>query len=270
MECGQAQELITALIDDELGAEEQRALEAHVQVCPRCQRAQAAEGRLKQRIQLARREVTAPAALRRDIERSMAGRGAVNDGKPANPVARWFSFPIWRPAWAVALILLVGAGVFYYAKPAPPDFAGATIDGHRDLLSGKTSLVRYDDPHRLRQELSRAVGGRFAPVAFDLSMMKLQPVSGFVQKVAGRDVLVTVYQGDGPAITCFTFLGSESDAPSGAERFFDADMKMNFYSFSKDGISAVMHQEGEIICILVAKMAPANLLALLRGKSAHA
>ncbi len=269
MQCDQAQELITAQLDNELGAAEQRALDAHLQSCEQCQHAYAAERRLKQQIQLARQEVTAPAALRREVERAIAGSRAVKEEKSASGFAAWFAFPSWRPALA-ALLLVIGGGFFYYNKPGQTDFASATIDGHRDLLSGKTALVRYGDANRLRQELARAVGGRFAPVAFDLSMMKLRPVSGFVQKIAGRDVLVTVYQGDGPAITCFTFLGSESDAPGGAERFYDADMKVNFYSFNRDGINAVMHREDNIICILVSKMAPADLLALLRGKSAHA
>lgn len=270
MQCDQAQELITAHLDNELDGAEQRALEAHLHDCEPCRRAHAAESRLKQQIQLARQEVSAPAALRREVERAIAGQGAVKAEKSPSGFAAWFGWLTWRPALAALLLVVVGAGLFYYSKPTPADFASATIGSHRDLLSGKTALVRYEDGHRLRQELSRAVGGRFAPVAFDLSMMKLHPVSGFVQKIAGRDVLVTVYQGDGPAITCFTFLGSESDAPGGAERFYDADMKVNFYSFTRDGINAVMHREDNIICILVSKMAPADLLALLRGKSAHA
>lgn len=269
MQCQQAQELVTARLDNELDADEQRALDAHLRTCGHCQRALAAESRLKQQIQMARQDVTVPAALRQQVEGAIAGRGAVNEEKSASGFAAWFGFASWRPA-LVALLLAIGAGAFYYTKPAQPDLAIATIGSHRDLLSGKTALVRYGDAVQLRQELSRAVGGRFAPVAFDLSMMKLQPVSGFVQKIAGRDVLVTVYQGDGPAITCFTFLGSESDAPGSAERFFDTDMKMNFYSFTQDGINAVMHREDNIVCILVSKMAPADLLALLRGKSAHA
>ena len=130
--------------------------------------------------------------------------------------------------------------------------------------------MRYDDAIRLRQELSNAVGNRFAPIAFDLSTMELYPVSGFVRENrrsrGARDSLSR----RGPAITCFTFIGTETDAPKSAERFFDADMKVNFYSFSQDGINAVLHQEGNVVCILVSKMAPADILALLRGKSAHA
>jgi hypothetical protein len=101
-------------------------------------------------------------------------------------------------------------------------------------------------------------------------MMKLYPVSGFVQRVGDREVLVTVYQGDGPAVTCFTFLGSEADAPDGAERFYDADMRVNFYAFARGGVNGLLHPEGEVICLLVSKMPAADLRAIIRGKSAHA
>jgi len=269
MRCDQAQELITAHLDNELSAEERTIVEAHLETCGRCRHALAAETKLKQQIKVAQREVVVPVALRREIESEIAARRAAVAAKADGGFAAWFSFHSWRPAFAMAL-LLMSLGIFFFTQSARKDLATVTIDSHRDLLSGKTALVRYDDANRLRQELSRAVGGRFAPVAFDLSMMKLYPVSGFVQKIGDREVLVTVYQGSGPAITCFTFLGTESDAPKSAERFYDAEMKLNFYSFSQDGISGVMHKEGDVICILVSKMAPADLLALLRGKSAHA
>ena len=269
MRCDQAQELITARLDNELSAAEHSAIEAHLHACERCQRALTAESRLKQRLKLARQEVTAPAALRREIESEIVSQRPALAVKTDGGFASWFSFRSWRPAFAVALLVIAIAAIFY-GKAPQRDVGMIAIETHRDLLRGQTALARYDDANRLRQELARAVGDRFAPIVFDLSMMKLFPVSGFVQKIGDREVLVTVYQGAGPPITCFTLLGSEADAPEGAERFYDADMKLNFYSFSQDGINAVLHREGNIICILVAKMAPADILALLRGKSAHA
>lgn len=269
MRCDQAQELITARLDNELSAEEHRAIDAHLHTCERCQRALTSESRLKQQLKLARQEVTAPAALRREIESAIASRRPAVAVKTAGAFASWFSFRSWRPGLAVALLVIAIAALFYGKSPRQ-DVGMIAIETHRDLLSGKTALVRYDDANRLRQELARAVGGRFAPIVFDLSMMKLYPVSGFVQKIGDREVLVTVYQGGGPPITCLTLLGAEADAPERAERFYDADMKLNFYTFSQDGINAVLHKEGDIICILVSKMSPADILALLRGKSAHA
>lgn len=269
MRCDQAQELITAHLDNELNADERSAIEVHLSSCARCQHAWSAESRLKQRIQLVRQEVAAPAGLRREIEQQIAVRRAAAAPKSPGGLASWLEFRGWRPALALAILVIAIASIFYARSPQK-DLAMAALETHGKLLSGQTKLVRYDDPKRLREELAKAVGSQFAPIAFDLSMMKLYPVSGFVQKIGGRDVLVTVYQGGGPAITCFTFLGSETDAPKDAERFYDADMKLNFYSFSQDGMNGVLHREGNLICILVSKMAPADILALLRGKSAHA
>ena len=269
MRCDQAQELITARLDNELSADERSTLEAHLDICQRCRRALTAESRLKQQIKAARREVVAPAALRREIENEIASRRAAVAVHADGGFAKWFNLRGWRPAFAVAL-LVIGITTILYLRAPQQDLGMVALETHRNLLSGTTTLVRYEDANRLREDLARAVGNRFAPIAFDLSTMKLYPVSGFVQKIGGRDVLVTVYQGAGPAITCFTFLGAETDAPKDSERFYDADMKVNFYSFSQDGINAVLHQESNVVCILVSKMAPADILALLRGKSAHA
>lgn len=269
MRCDQAQELITARLDNELSADEQSAIEAHLNSCERCRRAMAAESRLKERIKATQREIVAPVALRREIENEIASRRAAVAVQADGGFAAWFKLRGWRPTFAAAL-LVIGIATLLYLKAPQQDLGMVALETHRNLLSGKTTLVRYEDANRLREELARAVGNRFAPIALDLSAMKLYPISGFVQKIGGRDVLVTVYQGGGQAITCFTFLGAESDAPKDSERFYDADMKVNFYSFSQNGINAVLHQEGHVICILVSKMAPADLLALLRGKSAHA
>jgi Putative zinc-finger len=269
MRCDQAQEVITARVDNELPAHERSTLEAHLSSCEHCRRALAAESRLKQQLKSAQRDVVAPARLRREIENAIDARRVAPTVQADGGFAAWFNWRGWRPAFAAVLLVIGVTTVFYFRAPQP-QLGMVALETHRNLLSGKTQLVRYDDANRLRQDLSRAVGNRFAPIAFDLSTLKLYPVSGFVQKIGDREVLVTVYQGGGPAITCFTFLGSESDAPRGAERFYDVEMKLNFYSFSQDGINAVLHQEGNVICILVSKMAPADILALLRGKSAHA
>jgi hypothetical protein len=171
--------------------------------------------------------------------------------------------------FAAAVLILTLAGLIYTRWPEE-NIGFAALESHASILSGKTLLAPAANPIVLREELARAVGERFRPVALDLSMMKLYPVSGFVQRIGDRDVLVTVYQGDGPAVTCFTFLGSAADAPNGSERFYDADMQVNFYSFSSAGVNGLMHQQGGVICVLVSKMPAADLLALLRGKSAHA
>ncbi len=272
MRCDEAQELITARIDKELGVEARAAIDAHLKRCGECARAFEQESILKRRIHLIAHQLSAPAALRRVIEEK-TGAKALARGE-----ANWRSFfdglalLRWRRAIAAAILLLIIGSVIYtqWGVEQNESIALAAVDTHISILSGKTALLPAVNLAAMRKELAHAVGDRFKPVVLDLSLIKLYPVAGFVQNIGGRDLLVTVYQGDGPAITCFTFLGSETDAPQGAERFYDAEMRINYYSFMRGDLNGVLHQEGEVICLLVSKMAPAELLALLRGKSAHA
>ena len=104
-------------------------------------------------------------------------------------------------------------------------------------------------------------------MGYDLSAMNMRPVAGVVREISGRKILVAIYQGEGGSLLCYTFLGSEADAPPNAAKFFDPDTKMNFYAFSRAGINAVLHREGEVICILASEMPMDELLALARSKA---
>jgi putative zinc finger protein len=269
MLCEEAQELITARVDDELTVAERTALESHLQTCRSCMGRYAVESRLKRQTHAAAQRVTAPAALRRAIEERI-GAGTPETRKQIKGDApRGLRFSGWRPALAMAAVLVIVA-VFAYVRWNEPMIGVAALAMHESIVDGKIVLARSDNPLVMREQLAKAVGGRFRPVTLDLSALRLYPVSGFLRKIDGRDVLITVYQGDGPAVTCFTFLGNETDAPAGAEKFYDADMRVNFYSFSRQGINGLLHREGEVICLLASRMAPADLLAILRGKTAHA
>jgi predicted anti-sigma-YlaC factor YlaD len=272
MRCDEAQELITARVDNELGVDERTAIEAHLTSCAECALVFEQESILKRRIHLTAQQVRVPATLRRMIEEKTAVNAAVAGESIRRRFFDGMAFATWRRGFAAAVLLLIAGSVIYTQWPVEKheSVALAALETHISILSGKTTLLRAVNLAAMRKELAHAVGDRFKPVALDLSLMKLYPVSGFVQNIGGRDLLVTVYQGDGPPVTCFTFLGSETDAPQGAERFYDADLRINYYTFSRGDLNGVLHQEGDIICLLVSKISPADLLALLRGKSAHA
>jgi hypothetical protein len=269
MRCDEAQELITASVDDQLSAEERSTLGNHLADCRDCRAQLERETALKRDLGRVSESITIPKALRNRIAATIRELDA--DPPMANRASSrsWFGLPSLRPAWAFALVLVIIAALAYPFRPGQ-DIASMALSTHEGILNGKETFVRVGDAGQLRKDLALAVNNRFAPVVLDLSMAKLRPVSGLVKKIGNRQVLVTVYEGDGPTITCYTFLGTEADAPKNAELFRDDEVRVNFYIFSKDQMSAVMHQEGEVICILVAKMAPAELLDLLRGKAHHA
>lgn len=267
MQCEDAQELITGLIDGELAAAEQRALEAHLAECHLCKLQREREAALKQSLKRASAAVAVPPRLRRTISEKI---GALAGDRPQR---RWpgyrnrLTLPSLRPVAALAAVLVIIAALL--SQPYwKSDITGEALAVYRDIASGK-ALVQVNDPARLKADLSGAVQNRFAPVSPDLSALKLFPVAGFTQKIGGRDVLVTVYRGAGPMVICFTFLGDDSDAPQDAAALFDPETKVNFYFFSRGTVSAVMHRVGEVNCLLVGNLPVAELLAAARGKAHH-
>jgi len=72
-----------------------------------------------------------------------------------------------------------------------------------------------------------------------------------------------------PFIATFTFLGTEEDAPKNATVSFEPEKRMTFYTFSRDGIHAVLHREDSVICMLVSNMPPEELLSLVKSSSPH-
>lgn len=267
MTCEEAQELITALVDNELSGLERSSLEGHLKECPRCQTAYQEETALKRDIRRAGTTLSAPAALRQRIlsdRRLFPERGRKTEGWV------WLVWPARlasRPAFVAALLVLVIVPALYLMRPAPQPISLTALDTHDRILRGDISLIRAESQEELRAQLYRSVEGRFAPMGYDLSMMNLRPVAGVVQDVKGRKILVTVYDGGGLTLTCYTFQGSEKDSPAGAEFFFDPEKKINFYTFSRKGVNGVLHREGGVICILVSKMPMQDLLDLARSKS---
>ncbi len=79
--------------------------------------------------------------------------------------------------------------------------------------------------------------------------------------------LITAYEGKGIPLTCYTFLGTEEDAPATAAIFFGPEKRANFYTFSQGRINEVMQRVGERICILVSEMPLQDLIALARFRA---
>jgi anti-sigma factor RsiW len=268
MRCEDAQELITGSIDGELNAAERRALEAHLAECRPCKLEREREAALKQSLKRASAAIAAPPRLRRAISEKIGAFAGDRRQRRWLGSRNWLPWPSLRPVAAFAAVLVIIAALLSQLH-WKSDITGEALAVYRDIASGK-ALVQVNDPAKLKADLSRAIENRFAPVSPDLSALKLFPVAGFAQKIGGRDVLVTVYQGAGPTVVCFTFVGDESDAPQDAAALFDPETGVNFYSFSRGAVSAVMHRVGAVNCLLVANLPVADLLAAARGKAHHA
>jgi anti-sigma factor RsiW len=267
MICDEAQELITALVDHELLDPERASLEVHLQECGRCRSALQEERELKQATRAVGLHIRAPSELR---DRILSDRRIFPEKKRT---ARSWRDNVWpiphilRPAVAVALLLIVALPAFYLLQSRSEPIALAALETYDLFLRGELPVHRTENANKIVDQLTHEVGGRFHPMGYDLTAMHLRPVAGFVREIDGRKILVAIYQGKGGTLFCYTFLGSEADAPPTAARFFDTDKKMNFYAFSRGKVNAVFHREGEVICILASEMPMAELLTLAQSKA---
>lgn len=269
MKCEQAEELISALVDDELTGPERAEVEIHLKACPSCGRAYEWGKALNSGIRAAGAGVVAPAGLREAILSNQLTRAkeAGSSSARSGPVLR--SRPFLRPVFASAALVAVVVSIFFFTRASSQAISLAALEIRAKIDRGEVALQKQTNTDELHAWLRRSVNGTFGPLGYDFSPLNAKPVGGAVQKIGDRQILVAVFEGNGLSIMCFTFLGTEEDAPKDAAAFFDPQKKMTFYAFSRDGIHAVLHREDKVICILVSNMPPEELLSLVRSTSPH-
>ncbi|HEV8719913.1 MAG TPA: zf-HC2 domain-containing protein [Candidatus Binatia bacterium] len=270
MNCADARELITALVDNEVSDLEQSLIQGHLKECSRCQWAYEQERALKREIHNVGISMTAPPHLKNKI---LTDHGLVP--KELEFSTGWrkvlFLRPFAHPAFASALLLLVVLPVIYFLmQPHSERISLAALQTQSKIMRGELSLRTAKNKKELRDWQMRAVNGEFVPMEYDLSSIQFEPIGGAVQDMDGRKIIVTVYKGPSASVTCFTLRGTDKDAPREATVFYDQGRKINFYTFSGNGYNAVLHREGEVICILMSDMPAEKLLALARGKTDQA
>src|SRR5712692_4766532 len=265
MNCAEARELITALVDHELHGSERSQLESHLKDCARCQSILAQEQLLKREVHAEGAKLHAPADLK---EKILSDRRIFPEQAeiPRRWTSRgWLADYVLRPAVVSAVLLIVGLPSLYLLNQRSQPISLAALETYSPFLRGDLPMITAQSADEIKEQLMRAAGGSFEPMGYDLSAMNLEPVAGAVREMKGRKVLIAIYRGQGLSLICYTFLGTEEDAPANAAVFFDPGKKMNFYAFSQGGINVVFHREGGVICILASQMPMQDLLALARA-----
>jgi anti-sigma factor (TIGR02949 family) len=267
MRCEEAQEFITGLVDGELSPQESSIIAAHLGDCANCPRIYSLEKSLKRALRAVAMSIHAPSELKEKILRGQ--RRSLHRTGISESWQSLFKFARYIPETALIVALLVVPVLtarYWLASPYFPVVPGI-FQSYRQIAQGEINPIETKTIPELKQQLMRSVDGKFAPVAYDLSKMNLHLVGRLVQEIANRKVLVAVYKGQGSMLVCYTFLGSEEDAPAIAEIFFDAEKKMNFYQFFHAQTNAIMHREGQVMCILVSQMPMDQLLGIARSKA---
>ncbi len=264
MTCQEAQEIITALVDHELVNGERVRLEQHLAECADCRLALDDEQTVKNYLKDARVQLHVPELLRARI---LADRRFFPEPSPAKS---WFNI-FWpeqvhtRRTWAAAFALILLVPIFYFVK-GRRSVSLEAVHTYELFRHNELTLVATT-PEEIENQLKNTAAERIRPLPYDLSALGLRPVAGTVREMNGRKVRVTVYQGNGRSLLCYTFQGTENDAPANAAIFYDATKRLNFFAYSSGSINAVLHRQGDVICILVSEMPMDELLALSRKRA---
>jgi Putative zinc-finger len=269
MKCEEAQELITGLVDGELSLAESSIIWAHFGDCPNCPQIYSLELSTKRVLRQAAMDIHAPAELRKKILRQQ--RRSLRSAWPPKlqeSLPRISSFIAQAAVIAALFVIPILSARYWLHSPYFPIVPGI-FQSYRQITYGEIVPSEMDSLPELKERLMQSVDGKFAPMAYDFSTMKLYLVGGMVQEIAKRKVLVAVYKGSGVTVICYTFLGAEDDLPAVAKVIFDPEKSMNFFRFFHAETNAVMHREGNVMCILMSQMTRDELLALARAK-AHA
>ena len=116
MKCEEAQELIMALVDEEISEAERSSIDSHLKDCPRCRFRYEQEGTLKKQIRAAGAQLSVPGELRRKI---LADQRLFPTAEGLSRTWKerfWPAWPLPRPALALALVAALVVPILYFTR----------------------------------------------------------------------------------------------------------------------------------------------------------
>lgn len=267
-------------IDGRLSAADQRDVERHVEECASCRTEAAALRAVRATVAGRGDDVELPAGLEDRIRGLLDAEDAIARGevRPSPAASGGRRRPAAEPsrtpvAWALPLaagLLLAVAGLYWamrtttVAEPIAEAFAQfGELTGVRETWRA----ARVESPRELEQRW-RAAGLGFPTRVLDLSMSGYVLAGGRATRLGDRPAALAIYRGPSGIVTCWMFDGRdrrEEDFPEAVD-VHEAN-GFRFHVFERQGITVVVWREGDVLCVLSARMSRDDVVELAHAKA---
>ena len=208
MDCDETQDLLHGYLDDELDVVSSRALTQHLQACPACTQAYAAQRTLRTALRTSALYFTPPPSLHKQVQAEVR-RASRADTRPM-----WWTWRGLGVAVAMALVVLLvwSGGLVHRRAPVDEHVLQDVIAGHvRSLMANHLTDVLSADQHTVKPWFEGQVD--FAPPVPDLTAQGFLLAGGRLDYLDNRPVAALVYRRQQHVINLFVW-----PTPLGAAR----------------------------------------------------
>jgi anti-sigma factor RsiW len=203
MTCTETEILLHALLDGELDAGHAREVEVHVAHCPHCGAQMRAYRELQQAMPAAQLRFTAPASLRRRIEKTFPA--APQRASSRRSVLKGF---VMGTALSTAMAASLVVAVF--RTDQDQRVLGDIVSAHvRSLQADHLTDVQTSDQHTVKPWFNGKLD--IAPPVVDLTAQGFTLIGGRLDYVDGKDVASVVYRRRKHVINLFVTQASGSE-----------------------------------------------------------
>ena len=203
MTCDEAEVMLNALIDDELDAGHAREVETHAAGCARCAAQLASYRDLRQALRGGNLRHTAPASLRRSIDRAVPSPAATD----RRTLLKGFALGSLLSAAAAASVTLV-----VLREDRDQRIVSEAISAHlRSLQADHLTDVLSTDQHTVKPWFNGRID--LAPPVIDLAGQGFTLIGGRLDFIDGKSVAVIVYRRRVHVINLFVTQGVGSSLP---------------------------------------------------------
>jgi len=276
--CREALEYISAVVDGELEAEKRGEFEGHIAHCPSCRNELEIEAMTKRVIGGKLRFTETPHRLRVNILQQLYGGFSTQDTERTSfgaLLGRLLSQPFIKPAIAlgvVALVVLVGINVLSHRQPEPvvpvsttADMVDQAVEHYSNYLQGGVKLQLVSSNH---DEVRNFFKDKVTYEVYVPSVGHAELVGGVLCEHGGVKFLNLVYKIGDKVVYFYMACSKEMKASGKVGLCAKAESELQktgwYFDTTRTNCRVAVWKKGDRVCSAVADMKQEELLALLK------